>query len=71
MWIAQHPCGTWCAYEEKPLEKMGGWDGKVVAYLYQNLYVTNWRGTLKEMNLKTYAKRFLGKEYQMKGEVPK
>jgi hypothetical protein len=69
MWIAQQPDGTWCAYEKKPLEKMGGWDGEPVAYLLRSLWIMNWRQTLQEMTLKQYSDKFRGKEVQMRGEV--
>lgn len=54
MCIAQHPCGTWCAYEEKPVEKMGGWDGKVVGYPKLDGYVKDWRETLKEVSFNNF-----------------
>lgn len=62
MWIAQHPCGTWCSYEEKPLEKMGGWDGKVYARLLIQQHLIGWRQTLKELSYKEYRDKYSAKE---------
>jgi hypothetical protein len=62
MWIAQHPCGTWCAYKEKPKEKMGGWDGEVYAVLSRGLWIMSWRESLECMSFKTYQDRFRHKE---------
>lgn len=62
MWIAQHPCGTWCAYKVEPVEKMGGWDGEVYAVLDRSLYMMSWRDSLECMSLKTYQDRFRHKE---------
>ena len=62
MWIAQQPCGTWCAYEEKPREKMGGWDGDVYSEITRDLWIISWRATLQEMSFKEYQDRFRHKE---------
>lgn len=62
MWVCQHPCGTWCAYMEKPIEKMGGWDGEVYAVLNYNVWILNWRQTMKEMSFKEYQDRYRHKE---------
>lgn len=62
MWIAQHPCGTWCAYKKEPIEKMGGWDGEVYAVLNRGLWIMSWRESLECMSLKTYQDRFRHKE---------
>ncbi|ATN92919.1 putative cytidine and deoxycytidylate deaminase [Pseudomonas phage PPSC2] len=62
MWIAQHPCGTWCAYKEKPREKMGGWDGEVYAKLDISGWILSWRQTLKEMSFKEYQDKYRHKE---------
>lgn len=62
MWIAQHPCGTWCSYKEKPREKMGGWDGEVYSELKRDLWIISWRQTLQEMTFKDYQDKFRHKE---------
>jgi len=62
MWIAQHPCGTWCAYKEKPREKMGGWDGEVYAVLNKQQYLISWRQTLQELSLKDYQDKYRHRE---------
>lgn len=62
MWIAMHPCGTWCAYKEKPLEKMSGWDGETYAVLLIQNYPMSWRTTLKEVSLYEYYARYRQKE---------
>jgi hypothetical protein len=62
MWIAQHPCGTWCAYKEKPLEKMSGWDGKVYSVLTRGLYIMSWRQTLQELSFKEYQDKYRHRE---------
>lgn len=62
MWIAQHPCGTWCAYKEKPREKMGGWDGEVYSVLNHNVWILSWRQTLHELPYEIYQITFRHKE---------
>jgi hypothetical protein len=62
MWIAQHPCGTWCAYKEKPREKMGGWDGDVYSVLSIQQYLISWRQTLREISIYEYVARYRHKE---------
>ncbi len=62
MWIAQQPCGTWCAYKEKPREKMGGWDGEVYCVLMISSCVISWRSTLRELSFKEYRDRYSIKE---------
>lgn len=62
MWIAQHPNGVWCAYKEKPREKMGGWDGDVYSEIMRDLWIISWRTTLQEMSFKEYQDRFRHKE---------
>lgn len=62
MWIACHPCGTWCAYKEKPREKMGGWDGDVYSELERGLRIISWRQSLQEMTFKEYQDKFRHKE---------
>lgn len=62
MWLAQHPCGTWCAYKEKPREKMGGWDGDVYSVLNIQQYLISWRQTLREVSIHEYVARYRQKE---------
>lgn len=62
MWIAQHPCGTWCAYRERPREKMGGWDGEIYSELALLSHTISWRQTLKEMTFKEYQDKYRCKE---------
>jgi hypothetical protein len=62
MWIAQHPCGTWCAYKEKPREKMGGWDGEVYSVLLVQSDIISWRQTLRELTFKEYQDKYRHKE---------
>lgn len=50
MWIAQWPDGAWILYREKPVLKMGGWDGEQVGIVSRSLYILNWRETLKEVD---------------------
>lgn len=62
MWIAQHPCGTWCAYKTEPREKMGGWDGdSPVRLLIQN-WVISWRQTKRWIPDNEYVERYMDKE---------
>jgi hypothetical protein len=58
MWVAQHPCGTWCAYRTKPQEKMGGWDGEVYAVLNVQQHLISWRQTLKCMPYSQYQNKY-------------
>lgn len=62
MWVAQHPCGTWCAYKEKPIERISGWDGEVYAVLDKKQYLISWRQTLTELPLKEYQDRYRHRE---------
>lgn len=62
MWIAQHPCGMWCAYKEEPRQKMGGWDGELYAHLNIQSWLIGWRGTLRWMSEKEYQDRYRAKE---------
>lgn len=64
MWIACHPCGTWCAYKEKPREKMGGWDGEVYSVLMIRHTLIGWRNTLQELSFKEYQDKYRHKEVQ-------
>lgn len=62
MWIAQHPCGTWCAYKEKPRQKMSGWDGEVYSEFRRDLWIMRWHQALQEMTFKEYQDKFRHKE---------
>lgn len=62
MWIAQHPCGTWCSYKDEPRKKAGGWDGCVYAKLNISLWILSWRGTLKWVPDSEYIERYMAKE---------
>lgn len=62
MWIAQHPCGTWCAYKKEPLQKMGGWDGEVYVKLNISLWLLNWRQSVKWVPDSEYIERYMAKE---------
>lgn len=62
MWIAKHPCGTWCAYKEKPREKMGGWDGDIYSVLIIHSDPISWRQTLREVSIYEYVARYRHKE---------
>ena len=62
MWVAQHPCGTWCAYKEKPTEKMGGWSGEIYSRLSGGQWIISWRDTLIEMTFKEYQDKYRHRE---------
>lgn len=62
MWIAQHPCGTWCAYKFEPRQKMGGWDGVVHARLTIQNWLISWRETLRCIPEDEYLERYASKE---------
>lgn len=62
MWVAQHPCGTWCAYKEKPVEKMGGWAGDIYSRLESSLWIVSWRQTLTELSYEEYQRKWRHKE---------
>lgn len=62
MWIAQHPCGTWCAYKEEPRHKLSGWDGEVYVKLNIRLWFLSWLETLKWVPDSEYIERYMAKE---------
>lgn len=67
MWIAQHPCGTWCAYKDEPRQKMGGWDGDgetPVQLLIQN-WILSWRQTKRWVPNAEYTERYKAKEVRI------